>query len=214
MGLAGHIKPPIIEWIARLAKLDMLRDEWQDCASCKLHQTRKQIVMYRGSLLARVFLIGEGPGRDEDEQGMPFVGAAGQKLDELLEEAGLDVQSKGELGVFIANMVACRPPNNRDPERDELSTCAPRLQYMLRVVRPKVLVLLGRVAAKLAGIHTISQWRGELSDVEMVLWNGKLASWPAIPTYHPSYLLRSGNNRKIRRQIVSDLRVAKSIAYG
>lgn len=189
-------------------RLCALVSEWKDCNSCELHKNRRNVVFYRGSIAARVFLVGEAPGADEDEKGLPFVGEAGKLLDSLLEEAGY---RDGDY--VISNMVACRPPNNRTPKAGELKECQPRLQYTLDVVSPRVLVLLGATAARLAGIRSITSWRGEETSVELLLWNGKTIEWPAIPTFHPSYLLRNGNSARIRRQIVGDLRKALELAY-
>lgn len=194
---------------ANLIRLEALEDYWFDCQSCELGKTRKRLVMWRGSPNAKLFLIGEGPGADEDEKGFPFVGAAGRKLDDMLREAQLDPSED----VFITNMVGCRPPNNRVPERSEIKACSGRLQGLLHIVDPKVIVLLGGTAASLAGIKTISKWRGEQVDVDVLMWNGETKSWPSIPTYHPSYLLRTGNNAKIRQQIVGDLKLAKKVAH-
>lgn len=191
-------------------RLDALGRLWEACDSCALGATRIKLAMWRGSPTAGVFMIGEAPGVDEDASGVPFVGRAGRKLDDLIREAAMDPAED----VFIANMVACRPPNNRKPEREETSACAPRLQAMLKAVAPKVLVLLGSTAARLAGIKQITPWRGQLVEVEMLLWNGSVAEWHAVPTFHPSYLLRSGNSPKIRGQMVSDLKLAKRIAHG
>ncbi len=189
-------------------KLGVLMESWKDCESCDLSKARKNVVSFRGSSSARVFLIGEAPGADEDETGTPFTGEAGKLLDALLGEASYNPED-----YIISNMVACRPPNNRTPKAGELRECSPRLQYALAAVNPKVLVLLGGTAAKLAGIRSITSWRGEPVDVEMLLWNGTEAYWPAIPTFHPSYLLRQGNDAKIRRQMVRDLRKALEMSH-
>jgi DNA polymerase len=193
----------------KLKKLDVLESMWKTCHGCDLNICRKRVVTWRGSPGGRIFLIGEGPGADEDQQGIPFVGMAGRKLDDLMVEAGINVTDE----VFIANMVGCRPPDNRQPKPEEIGACRPRLEAMLWIVQPKVVVLLGLTAAKLAGITAIKRWRGRQTEMELNMYNGETAKWPAIPTFHPSYLNRSGDNAEIHAQIVGDLKLAKDMAY-
>lgn len=195
---------------AKLARLDMLEASWKSCASCALGAHRTRVVMWRGSPDAKIFMIGEAPGAEEDAQGMPFVGLAGKALDEMLAEAGLSPKDD----LFIANVVACRPPNNRIPLMLERMACRPRLEAMLQVVQPKVLVLLGATAARLAGITTITRWRGTPTEVEMAMYNKAIGSWPAIATYHPSYLLRNGNDPRMRAEIIGDFRRAQEMVDG
>lgn len=193
----------------RLKKLDMLESLWNDCHGCQLNIGRKRVVTWRGSPTGQIFLIGEGPDSDEDAQGIPFVGMAGAKLDGLLIEAGINVTDE----VFIVNIVGCRPPDNRQPKPEEIGACRPRLEAMLLTVQPKVVVLLGAAAAKLAGITSIKKWRGHKTDMELRLYNGETASWPAIPTFHPSYLNELGDGVEVQAQIVGDLKLAKDMAY-
>lgn len=195
----------------RLALLEALEERWKGCTSCGLHVARTRVVHWRGNPSAPLMLIGEAPGADEDKAGLPFVGQAGQMLDTLLERAGLNPSEQ----VFIANMVGCRPPGNRPPERPELSACAPRLQYLLKVVKPNVLVLLGATAAKLAGIaSTVTAHRGEVTSVDMLCYDGEVRDWPAIVTFHPSYILRTGGEKGENfGKLLKDLQKAKRLAW-
>lgn len=192
----------------KLSCINELSDAWQDCASCPLHAGRTNLVIWRGSLDAKVMLIGEAPGADEDATGVPFVGRCGVLLDDLLSDAGYNHWS-----FFIANMVACRPPNNRKPEREEIKACSPRLRYMIRLIDPMVIVLVGAVAAKMAGALQITKWRGEILEVDILQRSGKIKSYPAIPTFHPSYLLRNGSSTDLRDKVVADLKKARGLAY-
>ena len=156
-----------------------IREDIGDCTRCKLHKGRNKIVFGDGNPKARLVFVGEGPGADEDKQGLPFVGRAGKLLTQMIEAMGLQRQD-----VYICNVVKCRPPDNRKPEDDEVSTCSPFLLRQLDVIEPKVLVCLGAVAAQtLLETHRgISQFRGEWMD-----WRGH----KLMATYHPAYLLRN-----------------------
>jgi DNA polymerase len=159
--------------------LRIIREDLGDCTRCKLHkQGRKQIVFGVGSPRAELMFIGEGPGADEDQQGEPFVGRAGQLLNKMIEAMGL---KRSE--VYIANVVKCRPPGNRTPERDECETCSPFLLRQMAAIQPKAIVALGAVAAKtlLAINSSMADLRGRWYDFR----GTKLAV-----TYHPAYLLR------------------------
>jgi DNA polymerase len=171
--------------------LRLIREDLGDCTRCKLHQQgRKQIVFGVGDPKAELMFIGEGPGADEDEQGEPFVGRAGQLLNNMIKAMGIERKQ-----VYIANIVKCRPPGNRTPERDECETCSPFLMRQIAVIKPKVVVALGAVAAKtlLAMNSSMAQLRGRFYDFKPAGvrssdpdWNGcKLAV-----TYHPAFLLR------------------------
>lgn len=158
-------------------------DECQQCRNCPLGETRKQTVIWRGSQQAPLMLIGEGPGADEDEKGKPFVGAAGKLLDLLLTGSGLEPE------IFhICNIVKCRPPENRVPTPDEAKACKPMLARQFRLVRPKVIVLLGATAYKYftGSSDAISKVRGQWIEK-----NGSLI----MPTFHPAYILRNNNER-------------------
>jgi uracil-DNA glycosylase len=156
-----------------------IREDIGDCTRCKLHKGRNKIVFGDGNPKARLVFIGEGPGADEDKTGLPFVGRAGKLLTQMIEAMGLQRQD-----VYICNVVKCRPPENRKPEDDEVSTCSPFLLRQLDVIVPKVLVCLGAVAAQtlLETNRGISQFRGEWLE-----WRGH----KLMATYHPAYLLRN-----------------------
>jgi uracil-DNA glycosylase family 4 len=171
-----------------VAALKLIREDLGDCTRCKLHQQgRKQIVFGVGNPRAELMFVGEGPGADEDTQGEPFVGRAGQLLNNMIKAMGLRRED-----VYIANIVKCRPPGNRTPERDECETCSPFLMRQISVIKPKALVALGAVAAKnlLAINAPMSELRGRWYDFKPA---GSDPSWPGARlavTYHPAFLLR------------------------
>jgi len=156
-----------------------IREDLGDCMRCKLHKGRNKLVYGDGNPNAQLVFVGEGPGADEDAQGLPFVGRAGKLLTQMIEAMGLQRRD-----VYICNVVKCRPPENRTPEPDEVATCSPYLLRQLDVINPKVIVCLGAVAAKalLNTTRGISQYRGEWLD-----WRGR----KLMATYHPAYLLRN-----------------------
>lgn len=158
-----------------------IREDLGECTRCKLHKHRHTIVFGDGNPKAELVFVGEGPGADEDAQGLPFVGRAGKLLTQMIEAMGLQRKD-----VYICNVVKCRPPENRTPEEDEVSTCSPYLLRQLDVIAPKVIVCLGAVAAKtlLKTNRGISQFRGQWLDFR----SSKL-----MATYHPAYLLRNPN---------------------
>ena len=169
--------------------LEMIREDLGDCTRCALHkQGRKQIVFGVGNPNAELLFVGEGPGADEDEQGEPFVGRSGQLLTNMIKAMGLSREQ-----VYIANIVKCRPPANRAPEREESETCSPFLMRQIAAIKPRVVVALGATAAKglLAMSAPMTQLRGRFYDfkppgVRDPHWDGcKLAV-----TYHPAFLLR------------------------
>jgi DNA polymerase len=170
--------------------LRLIREDLGDCTRCPLHKLgRKQIVFGVGNPEAELMFVGEGPGADEDEQGEPFVGRAGQLLNNMIKAMGLQREQ-----VYIANVVKCRPPGNRTPEREECATCSPFLMRQIAVIKPKVIVALGATAAKtlLAMSSSMAQLRGRFYDFRPAgvrsdpNWQGcKLAV-----TYHPAFLLR------------------------
>ena len=170
------------------AALKLIREDLGDCTRCKLHQQgRKQIVFGVGNPRAELMFVGEGPGADEDAQGEPFVGRAGQLLNNMIKAMGLRRED-----VYIANIVKCRPPGNRTPERDECETCSPFLMRQITAIRPKAIVALGAVAAKnlLAINAPMSELRGRWYDFKPA---GSDSSWPGARlavTYHPAFLLR------------------------
>jgi uracil-DNA glycosylase len=168
--------------------LKIIREDLGDCTRCKLHQQgRKQIVFGVGNPRAELMFVGEGPGADEDAQGEPFVGRAGQLLNNMIKAMGLRRED-----VYIANIVKCRPPGNRTPERDECETCSPFLLRQISVIKPKAIVALGAVAAKnlLAINAPMAELRGRWYDFRPA---GSDPSWPGARlavTYHPAFLLR------------------------
>jgi len=176
--------------VHRLFTLEDLRQEIGDCRRCKLHQGRKHLVFGEGAPDASLVFVGEGPGRDEDLTGRPFVGAAGELLTRIIAAMGLTREE-----VYICNIVKCRPPRNRDPEKDEVEACLPFLKRQLRILRPKVICVLGRVAgcSLLGGAFKISVDRGRWFDFEGI---------PLMPTYHPAFLLR---NQSAKRQVWEDV---------
>lgn len=165
--------------------LRIVREDLGDCTRCRLHkQGRKQIVFGVGSPRAQLMFIGEAPGADEDEQGEPFVGRAGQLLNNMIKAMGLRRED-----VYIANIIKCRPPGNRTPERDECETCSPFLMRQIAVIKPQAIVALGAVAAKtlLAINAPMAELRGHWYDFR----GTKLAV-----TYHPAFLLRDPRQKK------------------
>ena len=174
-----------------VAALKLIREDLGDCTRCKLHQQgRKQIVFGVGNPRADLMFVGEGPGADEDAQGEPFVGRAGQLLNNMIKAMGLQREE-----VYIANVVKCRPPGNRTPERDECDTCSPFLMRQIAVIKPKVIVALGAVAAKnlLAINAPMSELRGRFYDFMPAGARSSEPSWQGAKlavTYHPAFLLR------------------------
>lgn len=175
----------------------ILDDIGPNCTRCKLsRQGRKQIVFGTGDPHADLMFIGEGPGADEDEQGLPFVGRAGQLLNNMITAMGLRREQ-----VYIANIVKCRPPQNRTPERDECDTCSPFLMRQIGVIRPKVIVALGATAAKnLLGVQdSMASLRGrfyDFSPLGEVDDNGDPLVCKLAVTYHPAFLLRDPRQKK------------------
>ena len=168
-----------------------------DCTRCKLHRMgRRQVVFGVGNPDADLMFVGEAPGADEDIQGIPFVGRAGQLLTKMIQAIQLERDQ-----VYIANVIKCRPPDNRNPEPDEIDTCQPFLFRQIEAVRPKVIVALGSFAAKtlLKTQDSISRLRGRVYDFQ----GAKL-----IPTFHPSYLLRSP---QFKREAWEDLKRARAL---
>ncbi len=161
------------------AELRIIREDLGECTRCVLHKGRKQIVFGVGSPRAELMFIGEGPGADEDQQGEPFVGRAGQLLTKMIED-GMGLR---RADVYIANVVKCRPPGNRTPEREECDTCSPFLLRQIEAIAPRVIVCLGAVAARtlLAVNESMASLRGR--------WHDFRGTRLAV-TYHPAYLLR------------------------
>ena len=191
--VAGHV--PL--FVSAGEALSAVRADIGDCTRCKLHKLgRRQIVFGVGNPEADLMFVGEAPGRDEDIQGEPFVGRAGQLLTKIIEAIGLQ---RGD--VYIANVIKCRPPENRNPEQDEVETCEPFLFRQIDTIRPKVIVALGTFAARalLRTLDPISRLRGRVYDYR----GAKL-----IPTFHPAYLLR---NPSSKREVWEDMKVVRSL---
>jgi uracil-DNA glycosylase family 4 len=174
-----------------------VRADIGDCTRCKLHALgRKQIVFGVGNPQADLMFVGEAPGADEDIQGIPFVGRAGQLLTKIIEAIGLKRED-----VYIANVIKCRPPQNRNPEPDEVETCEPFLFQQIDIIKPKVIVALGKFGAQtlLRTLDPISRLRGRVFDYR----GAKL-----IPTFHPAYLLR---NPSSKREVWEDMKLVRKL---
>ena len=165
------------------ARLDVLAGQAAECTRCQLHQGRTKSVFARGKSDTDLVFVGEGPGYHEDQQGLPFVGKAGHLLDRMIAAMGYDRD-----GVYICNVVKCRPPENRTPLPTEAQACAHFLVPQLELARPKAIVALGRCAAEnLEVVPPAGRWRG--------MW-GEWRGIPVMPTYHPAFLLRSPQFKK------------------
>lgn len=164
------------------------------CKKCRLHETRTNTVFGEGPANADFMIIGEAPGEREDEQGLPFVGAAGRELDIVLELAGIDRKD-----IYITNVVKCRPPGNRNPDMDEIESCIGYLKRQLEMINPEVIILLGNVALSLVTgtASGITKMRGKKM---------KYLSYTAIPTFHPVYVIRNPRSREL---VAKDLKEAK-----
>ena len=171
-------EPEVLEFGKKHRTLAMVRAELGDCQRCKLSQTRQKLVFGAGAQDAALVFVGEAPGADEDRTGEPFVGRAGELLDKMIEAMGWSRQS-----VYIANLLKCRPPNNRNPAPDETRECRPFLMAQLEVIAPRIIVALGRPAsnALLGTDAPISSLRGKFHE----RWGVRI-----LPTFHPAYLLR------------------------
>jgi DNA polymerase len=177
--------------------LKIIREDLGDCTRCVLYkQGRKQIVFGVGNPKAELMFIGEAPGADEDQQGEPFVGRAGQLLNNMIKAMGLEREQ-----VYIANIIKCRPPNNRTPEREECETCSPFLMRQVATIKPKVIVALGAVAAKtlLAINDSMSNLRGRWYEFRPAGARSNDPNWTSAKlavTYHPAFLLRDPRQKK------------------
>jgi uracil-DNA glycosylase len=170
----GHTLPIL----NKSAALTEVLDDIGECTRCRLHKGRTKLVFGIGNVNADIMFVGEGPGADEDKQGEPFVGRAGQLLNNMITAMGIRRED-----VYIANVVKCRPPDNRTPEKDECDTCSPFLLRQIEIIQPKMIVALGAVSAKnLLGVNdSMANLRGKIYDFK----GTKL-----VATYHPAYLLR------------------------
>jgi len=197
-----------LEWVSweradamgpRQETLAEVRADLGECKRCRLHTTRRHIVYGEGSPSARVVIVGEGPGEDEDVQGRPFVGAAGRLLDAIIAAAGW-----GRQELYICNVIKCRPPRNRDPQEDETDACGAFVKRQIRAIRPRAILAVGNVAARflLAADTPISGLRGRVHDFEGI---------PVVPTYHPAYLLR---NPVQKRRVWQDIEMLLQVVGG
>jgi uracil-DNA glycosylase family 4 len=176
--------------------LEAIRADLGDCHRCKLADGRKTIVFGQGNPNARLMFVGEAPGADEDEQGLAFVGKAGQLLTKIIEAIGMRRDD-----VFIANVLKCRPPGNRNPEPDEIIQCQPFLERQIASIRPEVLVGLGKFGAHwlLKTAEPITRLRGRLGEFQGI---------KVMPTYHPAYLLR---NPGAKKEVWEDMKVVRDL---
>lgn len=168
--------------------LKALRDEIGDCQRCKLSKGRTHIVFGEGNANAKIMFIGEAPGREEDLQARPFVGDAGQLLTRLIERMGFKRED-----VYIANIVKCRPPMNRDPQDDEMSTCFPFLDRQIEIISPEVIMSLGKISA-----YMLMGVKGPISKFSITKVRGRFYEYkgiPVMPTFHPAYLLRNPKDK-------------------
>ncbi|MDA2933049.1 uracil-DNA glycosylase [Acidobacteria bacterium AH-259-D05] len=184
-----------VQTVRRPPSLEEIRREIGDCQRCKLWKGRTNLVFGVGNPEADLMFVGEAPGADEDAQGVPFVGRAGQLLTRIIEAIGLKREQ-----VYIANILKCRPPHNRDPEPDEVETCEGFLSKQIEAIQPKIVVALGKYAAQnlLRTKAPISRIRGQFFQFQNAL---------LLPTFHPSYLLR---NPSAKRQVWEDMKAVRA----
>ena len=172
------------------------------CQKCPLAATRTQAVPGEGNKQADLLFVGEGPGRDEDRLGKPFVGRAGQLLTKIIEAMKFTREE-----VYITNIVKCRPPNNRNPEPGEIEQCHPYLLRQIELIRPRVIVSLGKVATEffIPNMKTISSVRGQFQVFRDI---------PLMPTFHPSYLIRQPDNRPLKKKVWDDMKKVMALLDG
>jgi DNA polymerase len=197
LGLPREDTPPAErESTVTLAEI---RETIGDCKRCRLSEGRHTIVFGQGNPKAPVLFIGEAPGAEEDEQGLAFVGRAGQLLTQIVKAMGYSRDD-----IFIANVIKCRPPQNRNPEPDEILSCQPFLEAQIDSIRPKAIVALGKFAGQwlLKTAEPISRIRGRLGSYQGI---------PVMPTYHPAYLLR---NPSAKREVWEDMKVVLGLLRG
>jgi len=186
---ASHSSPPSLPHTT--LTLEEIRRELGDCRRCKLHRTRRTLVFGEGNKKAQLMFVGEGPGYDEDVQGRPFVGKAGQLLTKIIQSIQLEREE-----VYITNIIKCRPPQNRNPEPDEIERCHPFLLKQISTIQPRIICALGTFAAQ-----TLLK-----TDVKITALRGRFYNVGGIkllPTYHPAYLLR---NPERKRDVWEDMK--------
>ncbi len=186
-GMEGFVSEPQMQYaeLSKESALTLLREKIGDCQRCRLSKGRKNIVFGEGNPDAKLIFIGEGPGREEDLQARPFVGDAGKLLTRLIEKMGFKRED-----VYIANIVKCRPPMNREPEGDEINTCKPFVEEQVKIINPEVIMSLGKISAQ-SLLNTkipISKLRGRFYDYMNI---------PLMPTFHPAYLLRNPRDKQL-----------------
>jgi uracil-DNA glycosylase family 4 len=195
LGFGELLVPPKLPGASTIEGLVAVRAQLGECTRCPLHETRRNIVFGEGDPNARLVFVGEGPGAEEDKTGKPFVGKAGGLLTKMIAAMGLDRSN-----VYIANVVKCRPPRNRDPKSIEIETCLPFLEGQIKAIKPEVIVALGRVAAGALLDSTAQLWklRGTFHDRE---------GTPVVVTYHPSFLLQREGEREWKAKAWEDLKM-------
>ncbi len=203
---AAVTKPSVAAPTNVSESLSIIREDIGDCTRCRLHEGRNKLVFGDGNAEAKLVFVGEGPGADEDAQGIPFVGRAGKLLTDMIERTakgeGIPIQRPD---IYICNVVKCRPPDNRAPEADEMATCGQFLERQLLAIQPKAICVLGGTAAK-ALLNTkigITKLRGEWQEWQDIR---------VMPTFHPSYLLRA-YNKEAKRLAWEDLKKVLHYVY-
>jgi uracil-DNA glycosylase family 4 len=186
---------------------------YENCDRCYLKIYRNKVVYGQGNPYSNLLIIGEAPGKYEDEKGFPFVGVSGKLLrDSYYKSTKTNIVDTA----YVTNVVCCRPPNNRVPRLDEITSCRTRLFILIKTMKPKIILLLGSTAAKnVGGVSPITNWRGK--KTESVLISGekrRSINFNSVPTYHPSYLLRNSNNKVLFDNFNSDIKLAFTEAYG
>lgn len=184
---------------------ELINEIGQDCKRCDLgYQGRSKVVFGEGNVDAKIMFVGEGPGEDEDIQGLPFVGRAGQLLTRIIKAMGLERSD-----VYIANVVKCRPPNNRTPLPKEMDVCGVFLRRQIRIIMPEVIIALGATAAS----YLLQDYKIKISQVrahQLVYKDGDLIV-PMVATFHPSYVLRKGESAEVKREVWKDITLAMKI---
>jgi DNA polymerase len=178
---------------------ERVRERILVCALCRLSQSRTHAVPGEGSLDARLMFVGEGPGRDEDIQGKPFVGRAGQLLTKIIQAMKFTRDD-----VYITNIVKCRPPENRTPHRDEIDACTPYLRQQLALVKPVVIVTLGKVATDFFVPSSLG-----MTSLRGQFYPG--GDFQVMPTFHPSYLIRNEGNKELRKMVWEDMQKVMAV---